>query len=100
MSDNRASYYERIRGRLLALVIELGDRLTPDEQNWAHEYVDAHELALALEMMADWLSEDSRPISAAEREAMLDLVDQMEMDDRVARALDLCPTKLDGGEER
>lgn len=98
MSDNRASYYERIRGRLLALVIELGDRLTLDEQNWAHEYVDANELGLALEMIADWLSEGLRPIAAAERDTMLGLVEEMGMGDRVARALDLCPTKLDRGE--
>ncbi len=53
MSDDRASYYERIRGQLLALVIELDDRLTPDQQNWAHEYLDANELGLALEMIAE-----------------------------------------------
>jgi len=97
MSNNRATYYERIRGRLLALVIELGDRLTPDEQNWAHEYVDANELGLVLEMIADWLSEDLRPITAAEQEMMLDLVEEMGMGGRVARALDLCPA-LDAGE--
>ncbi len=53
MSDDRASYYERIRRQLLALVIELEDRLTPDQQKWAHEYLDANELGLALEMIAD-----------------------------------------------
>lgn len=98
MSDDRAGYHERIRGQLLALVIELDDRLTPDQQNWAHEYLDANELGLALEMIADWLSEDSRAITAEERNAMLVLVDEMGMSDRVARALAFCPPIAEEGE--
>ncbi len=97
MNDDRIGRYERIRGQLLGLVIQLDERLTAQQQTWAHEFLDANELGLALEMLADWLSEDSRPITAAERDTMLSLVEEMEMGDRVARALDLCPT-LDRGE--
>ena len=99
MSEDRISRYERIRGQLLGLVIQLDERLTVQQQTWAHEFLDANELGLALEMLADWLSEDSRPVTAAERDTMLDLVDEMGMDDRVARALDLCPTMLARSEE-
>lgn len=98
MSDDQASYYERIRGQLLGLVMQLDERLTAQQQTWAHEYLDANELGLALEMIAEWLSEDSRAITAAERNAMLGLVDEMGMSDRVARALAFCPPVADEGE--
>ena len=74
--------------------------MTPVEQNWAHEYLDANELGLALEMITDWLSEDSHTITAAERDTMLGLVDEMGMDDRVARALALCPIAHDAASDR
>lgn len=93
MSNDQVSNHEQISGQLLALVIDLGGRLTAQQQTWAHEYLDANELGLALEMIADWLSEDSRPITRLERDVMLALADQMTMGDRVARALELCPMK-------
>ncbi len=100
MSNDQASYYEQIRGRLLPLVIDLGDRLTVQQQAWAHEYIDANELGPALEMIADWLSEGSRPITGPERNAMLELADEMAMGDRVARALELCPMRSVSGSEQ
>lgn len=91
MNEDRIGHHERIRGRLLGLVIQLEARLTAQQQTWAREFLDANELGLALEMLADWLSEDSWPITAEERATMLDLVAEMGMDDRVARAIELCP---------
>jgi hypothetical protein len=41
--------------------------------------------------MADDLSEDQAAIDDAERVEMLALVVEMQMDDRVARALAFCP---------
>jgi hypothetical protein len=57
------------------------------------EFIDANELGLALEQMADVLSEDERPLSDDERADMLALVDRMRMDDRVPRALEFCPQR-------
>lgn len=93
MTADRVSYYERIRGQLFALVIDLDDRLTNQQLTWAREFLDANELGLTLEMIADWLSEDSHAITSSERSSMLALVDEMRMDDHVARALHLCPWK-------
>lgn len=100
MNHDRASFYEQTRGQLFALVIDLDDRLTRQQQTWAHEFLDANELGLALEMIADWLSEDLQPITRSERRAMLALVDEMSMDDSVARTLDLCPEKPGSGRKQ
>ncbi|GAA1710913.1 hypothetical protein GCM10009745_68690 [Kribbella yunnanensis] len=63
-------YYEDIAGRLHGLLIRLDDRLPRQDQVWITEFIDANELGLALEQMADALSEDDRPISSEERADM------------------------------
>ena len=81
-----------MRGRLLALLIIVEDRLSAEEVSWAQEYLDHNELGLALEIMADWLSEAEAPLSTDERATVLGLASDMEMSDgRIERALAFCP---------
>src|SRR4051794_29693895 len=87
---DRASY-EEIAGLLHGLLIRLDDRLPGTDITLIAEFIDAGELGLALEQMADVLSEDEQPLSADERADMLSLVERMKMDDRVPHALTFCP---------
>jgi len=86
-------YYEEIAGVLHGLLIRLEDRLPRDQVTLVAEFVDANELGLALEQMADVLSEDEQPLSADERTDMLALVERMAMDDRVPQVLAFCPVR-------
>jgi hypothetical protein len=88
-----SAYYEEIAGRLHGLLIRLDDRLPGTDVTLIAEFIDANELGLALEQMADLLSENGKPLSTDERDDMLALVDRMGMDDRVPRALDFCPER-------
>ena len=81
------AYYEEIAGLLRGLLIRLDDRLPGRDVSVIAEFIDSNELGLALEQMADVLSEDERPLARAERADSLALVDRMEMGDRVPRAL-------------
>jgi hypothetical protein len=87
------AYYEEIAGLLHGLLIRLDDRLPGKDITLIAEFIEANELGLALEQLADVLSEDERPLSADERADMLALVDRMQMGDRVPRALTFCPAK-------
>ncbi|MBS45955.1 MAG: hypothetical protein CMH83_22835 [Nocardioides sp.] len=84
-------HYEEIAGQLRGLLIRLDDRLPSKGVALIAEFIDANELGLALEQMADVLSEDEQPLNAEERADMLSLVDRMQMGDRVPRALESCP---------
>lgn len=90
--EDRA-YHEEIAGQLHGLLDRLDDRLPGKDVALVAEFIDAGELCLALEQMADVLSEDEKPLSADERADMLALVDRMRMDDRVPRALAFCPER-------
>lgn len=85
------AYYEDIAGHLHGLLIRLNDRLPGKDVTLVAEFIDANELGL--EQIADVLSEDKQPLSADERADMLALVDRMQMDDRVPRALAFCPAR-------
>jgi hypothetical protein len=87
------AYYQEIAGLLHGLLIRLDDRLLDKDITLIAEFIDANELGLALEQMADVLSEDEQPVSADERADMLGLVDRMQMSDRVPRALAFCPAR-------
>jgi hypothetical protein len=87
------AYYEEIAGGLRGLLIRFGDRLSSQDATLIAEFIDANELGLALEQMADVLCQDDQPLSADERTDMLALVDRMQMDDRVSTALALCPDR-------
>ncbi|MFC6007465.1 MafI family immunity protein [Angustibacter luteus] len=85
--------YEEIAGILHGLLIRLDDRLPGKDITLIAEFIDANELGLALEQLADVLSEDEKPLSPEERANILALVDRMQMDDRVPHALTFCPAR-------
>jgi hypothetical protein len=87
------AYYEEIAGVLHGLLIRLDDRLPGKDVTLIAEFIDAYELGLALEQLADVLSEDKQPLSPDERADMLALVERMQMGDRVHRALEFCPAR-------
>lgn len=88
------AYYEEVAGKLRALLTRLSDRLSGKDQVLIAEFIDANELGLALEQMADALSYDERPLTDDERFNMLALAGQMNMGNRVPRALTFCPRRV------
>ena len=86
-------YYEDIARGLHGLLIRLDDRLPGKDITLIAEFIDAGELGLALEQMADALSEDEQPLAPDERSDMLALVERMQMGDRVPGALQFCPER-------
>ncbi|WP_405065342.1 hypothetical protein OG558_25785 [Kribbella sp. NBC_01510] len=54
------AYYEEIAGLMHGLQIRLDDRLPGKDVTLIAEFIDANELGIALEQMADVLSEDER----------------------------------------
>ncbi len=85
--------YEEIAGVLRGLLVRLDDRLPDMDVTLIDEFIDVNERGLALEQLADVLSEDEQPLTAEERADMLALVDVMQMGDRVSQALRCCPEK-------
>ena len=85
--------YEETAGQLGGLIIRLDDRLSSKDATLIAEFIDVGELGLALEQMADQLSEYDQPLSPDERSDMLALVARMGMDDRVPGVLALCPDR-------
>jgi hypothetical protein len=59
----------------------------------ANARIAADELVLALEQIADVLSEDERPLTPEERADILALVSRMKMGERVPRAVAFCPER-------
>ena len=87
------AYYEEIVGVVRGLLTRLDDRLPGKDVTLIAEFIDANELGLALEQIADVLSEDQQALAASERADMLALVNRMQMGDRVPRALSRCPER-------
>jgi hypothetical protein len=87
------AHYEEIAGLLHGLLIRLDDRLAGKDRTLIAEFIDANEVGLALEQIADLLSEDERPLTSDERADLLALAHRMQMGDRVPRALALCPER-------
>jgi len=85
--------FDEIAGVLRGLLIRLDDRLALRDITLISEFIDAGELGLALEQIADVLSEDEHALTRDERADMLSLVSRMRMDDRVPRALTFCPPR-------
>jgi hypothetical protein len=80
-----------LTGRLRGLVILLDERLRPDQARAADELIDASEFGVALEMLADWLSEDGTPIPADMRVDFELLASRMDNVERVMGPLRKCP---------
>lgn len=87
------SYYDEIAGQLHGLLGRVADRLTTDDLTVTTELVAANELGVALEQMVGALSEDEQPLAADERADLLALAERMQLGERVARALSLCPAR-------
>lgn len=87
------AYYEEIAGELHGLLVRLDDRLPGKDITLIADFIDANELGLALEHMADALREDEQPLTPNERADMLHLVARMQMADRVPKALQFCPER-------
>jgi hypothetical protein len=82
-----ASYYDDLAGRLYGLVIGLNDRLPADQVQWLHHVTEVGEYGLALEDIAGMLAYGRIAITAQEREDILALAHQMEMDNLISDAL-------------
>jgi ubiquinone/menaquinone biosynthesis C-methylase UbiE len=87
------SDFDEISGVLHGLVIRLSDRLTEKDLLLITEFVDVGELRLALEQIADVLSEHERPLTTDERSDMLTLAERMNMGTRVPHVLGFCPDR-------
>ena len=77
--------------RLAALAVSVSDRLTVEQRSWLAEFLRVGERVLALEMIADWLAEDERPISPEERAEAEALATVFGNAPRVMGPLGLCP---------
>jgi hypothetical protein len=82
-----------ITGRLRGLVIMLDEQLTLDQARRADELIDASEFGVALETLADWLSEEATPIPDDLRRDFETLSSKLGNGDRVMGPLALCPAE-------
>jgi hypothetical protein len=87
--------YEEISGYLRGLLVRLDDRLSAKDLVLIAEFIDVGELGLALEQMADALSEENLALSDDERADMLSVAERMKIVDRISRVLGLCPRPSD-----
>ncbi len=87
------SDFDEISGVLRGLLVRVGDRTTDQALTLVSEFIDAGELGLALEWLADDLSEYEQPLAADERLDMLTLARRMEMGPRAENALAGCPAR-------
>jgi predicted Zn-dependent peptidase len=94
VSDDHRRLWAEVERRLRALGLRLAGSLSEDQTKWYGEFLDANELGLALEMLADWLSERETPIREADRTEMLALGRAMGNEQRVEDPLRLCPPVL------
>lgn len=85
--DHRAE----VRGRLVAVLARIEDRLTIDQIAFLRDLVRADEWGIALEQIADVLSEDGVGLRDEERDRLLALNGLLGMGDRVPQALSSCP---------
>lgn len=83
--------YAELERRLAALGESVSDRLNDDQRGWFAEFLDVGEYGIALEMVADWLSEDEHPITTPERTEAEALAEAMGNRDRVMGPRSLCP---------
>ena len=95
MSSVDFATHADLTGRLRGLIILLDEQLTLDQARSAEELVDASEFGVALETLADWLSEDGTPLPDDVRRDFERLSSQMGNAERVMGALSLCPTAAD-----
>jgi hypothetical protein len=83
-----------VEQRLRTLGEKVSSLLTTEQQSWYDEFLEAGEWGIALEMAADWLSEEETPLADDIRTEMIDLARGVGNEDRVAGPLRLCPPAL------
>ena len=83
--------YPGLTSRLTDLGGRVDTHLSEQRRSFYYELLDHDEPELALEMLAGYLSEDLRPIAADVRSEALALAGAMQIDERISRALALCP---------
>ncbi|MFN8076286.1 MAG: MafI family immunity protein [Kineosporiaceae bacterium] len=76
---------------LLDVLDRLHDRLPTGQVEFIRELIDAAEWGIALEQIADCLSEDEAPLRGDERAALVALNERMGGGERVPGALSTCP---------
>jgi hypothetical protein len=74
-------------------LVRLDDRLPAKDLDLITEFIDAGELGLALEQMADALSEEELALWPDERADMLALAERMKIRQRISRGLECCPSR-------
>jgi hypothetical protein len=79
------------KDRVRTLGIRLAPWLSVEQRVWFDEFLVAGELGLALEMLADWLSEESLPVNRQSREEFEHLSTHLGNHDRVMSPLAACP---------
>lgn len=83
--------WREIRDQLLAVLRQLDDRLPSDQIELIQELIDAGEGIVALEQIADVLSEDEIGLRDDERAHLIALSGRLGAGERVTGALSLCP---------
>jgi hypothetical protein len=83
--------HEELERRLAALGESVGDRLSSEQGLWLREFLDAGEYGIALETVADWLSESLHRVTPRERAEAKTLAMAMGNAERVIAPLALCP---------
>jgi hypothetical protein len=83
--------FDQLSGGLHALAIRLADRIPAKDLSLISEFVDVGEFGVALEWMADGLSDKKQSLTSAERSAALALAERMGLGPRIAHSLSFCP---------
>jgi hypothetical protein len=86
-----AAYYEDLAGRLYGLLIGLDDRISSEQAQLLHHFIEVGEYGLALEEIAGTLAQDAIAITGQERRDMMALAAQMKLE------ADLVPLARRGG---
>jgi len=93
MAHDNAAHYVQVEHRLRALMPNYEAFVPGEQMNLIREFLDVGEYGLALEWLADELSEGSVPVEHADRREMVSLSELMHLDGRVVRALAGCPER-------
>jgi hypothetical protein len=74
------AWHEEMRGRALAFLVTVDDRLPHDTAALAHDMIDANEYGIAVEIMRDILREQQASLTVAERGDLDGMLTDMGLD--------------------
>ena len=89
------AWHEEMTGLVRGVLIQTSDGMTPEEATVVDDLLDHNEYGLALEFIADYLSERESPLSQTVKVQMVALAARMGLGGRVEGALEFCPV-VDG----